>query len=55
MPTIGWCILFLLNEVSWGFGINYNEPSLTNMCHFKYIQLAILRDRQTMLYRFTIY
>lgn len=22
MPTIGWCILFLLNESSWTLGIN---------------------------------
>lgn len=49
MPTIGWCILFLLNEVSWTLGINYKGLSLTNMCRFKNILLAILRDRHTML------
>ena len=54
MPTIGWCILFLWDEISWTLGINYNEPSLTNMCQFKNIQLAILRDRHITPYRFTV-
>lgn len=50
MPTIGWCILFLWYENSWGLGINYKGLSLTNMCQFKNIQLAILRDRRITLH-----